>query len=418
MDEVGAVQNKKEAVGEQELKFKYLPAYAEYLLNNKLEDYVRHAVKNAIEMDIPILRFFKHLTEEQMLEMSMKSTADFFNVIINNNIKEYVRESVKRWAENQLPSISRDQVVAEDITMGTYLRKQGLMYFLPLYAPRTEDALEIVREIDRYHLETESASFHAFMDIQQEILTELNISLEHKNRELERINDELSSFTYIASHDLKEPLRKIKTFSNRVLENDYALLSEKGKDFFERILTSSSYMQKLIDDLLSYSHTTTYDEVFVPVDMNIVLEGIKITHKELIDEGHLIIESPILPIINGIPFQLQQLLENLANNSVKYSKPGTPAIIKISSTIEKIKKSEFRDGTYYKIIFEDYGIGFEQKYSNKIFEVFQRLHEKNEYPGTGIGLAICKKIVENHNGYISAIGKPDEGAIFTIYLPC
>jgi PAS domain S-box-containing protein len=251
-------------------------------------------------------------------------------------------------------------------------------------------------------------------------LAELNRSLEQKNKELERSNKELTSFSYVASHDLQEPLRKIKTFSDLIVKNNFDELSAEGKEFFDRIMTSSMRMQRLIHDLLSFSRIQTDTNPPQPTDLNVLLTDIKKMYKDPIQEKSLSITFDKLPVINAVPFQLQQLFENIIGNSVKYSKHE--GVILISIVSELVEGSELQGlgathKSYHKITVADNGIGFEQKHSERIFEVFQRLHAKTEYSGTGIGLAICKKIAENHSGFIKARGRLNEGAVFDIYLP-
>lgn len=251
-------------------------------------------------------------------------------------------------------------------------------------------------------------------------LADLNLSLEQKNIALERSNKELTSFSYVASHDLQEPLRKIKTFSNLIIEKEKNL-SQEGKDCFDRIIISAGRMQTLIEDLLSFSRTQIFENAFKPVDLNQVLDEVKALYYENINTGRLIFNIQTLPVIEGIAFQVQQLFENIISNSVKYSKPGQKIEINITCIIANgehlaVNSSE-KSKDYYKISISDNGIGFDQKYADKIFEIFQRLHGKNEYSGTGIGLSICKKIVENHKGFIKAKSELDKGSTFDIYLP-
>lgn len=251
-------------------------------------------------------------------------------------------------------------------------------------------------------------------------LADLNLSLEHKNIALERSNKELTSFSYVASHDLQEPLRKIKTFSHLILEKEKNL-SQEGKDCFDRIIISAGRMQTLIEDLLSFSRTQIFENAFKPVDLNQVLDEVKALYYETINTGRLIFNIQPLPVIEGIAFQVQQLFENIISNSVKYSKPDQKIEINITCIITScehlVVNSSEKSKDYYKISISDNGIGFDQKYAYKIFEIFQRLHGKNEYSGTGIGLSICKKIVENHKGFIKAKSELDKGSTFDIYLP-
>jgi len=256
-------------------------------------------------------------------------------------------------------------------------------------------------------------------DVTEDIVKK--IILREKNSDLERNNKELIEFNYAASHDLQEPLRKIQTFISRINDKEKDNLSDTGKEYLERIVVSASRMRVLIDDLLQYSRTNKTDASFEEVDLNETASTSIQELSQLIEETNATIEFTELPTIKGIPFQLRQLFINLINNSIKYKKPDQAPIITIS--YEKIKASDddqIDDNSnriYHKITFLDNGIGFHPDDSKKIFLLFNRLHAKDSYPGTGVGLAICKKIVKNHYGFICATGQPDEGAQIIIYLP-
>ncbi len=246
--------------------------------------------------------------------------------------------------------------------------------------------------------------------------------LEANNLELEKSNAELASFAYIASHDLQEPLRKIQTFTNRILDKDSDTLTDGTKDYFRRIVEASTRMKNLINDLLNYSRLNTTESVYVLTDLDEILQDVKDSLKELIEEKGVTIDSGPLPSLTVIPHQFMQLFSNLVMNAIKYSKPSKPPHISIVAN--KVEMHNFDapahlndNRKYWEIKVSDEGIGFEQEYAEKIFELFQRLHGKAEYEGTGIGLAICKRIVQNHGGYIRAIGRPGVGATFSIYLP-
>jgi len=225
----------------------------------------------------------------------------------------------------------------------------------------------------------------------------------------------------VASHDLKEPLRKIQIFAHRILEKVEKEFPSNTIDYFNKIITASSRMQSLIEDLLLFSQTTAGENKFEWIDLNIILEEVLSILSASIEEKNAQIESDALPVLKVIPFQLQQLLLNLISNAIKYSCSTVPPKIKIS--VQKIKGVALDhpevvvDKEYFKFSIEDNGIGFAEEHSEKIFELFQRLHNKDKYFGTGVGLAICKKIVHNHNGFILAKSKPQQGAVFSFYLP-
>ncbi|MDW8851901.1 PAS domain-containing protein [Flavobacterium sp. MMLR14_040] len=244
--------------------------------------------------------------------------------------------------------------------------------------------------------------------------------LERNNMELEKMNKELQSFTYISSHDLQEPLRKIQTFASQIMERESENLSDVGKDKFQRMQNAANRMQTLINDLLSYSRTNTQERIFEKTDISEIINEVKEDLKEELELKNAVVENTESCEINIIPFQFRQLIYNLVSNSLKFSKPDIQPVIKIKSKIHQVKSSEdnfTNEGSYCHISISDNGIGFDQQYNTKIFEVFQRLHGKEKYNGTGIGLAIVKKIVENHNGYITAKGEKDKGATFDIYIP-
>lgn len=256
-------------------------------------------------------------------------------------------------------------------------------------------------------------------DISDEI--ERYLELEERNLELERNNKELSEFNYVASHDLQEPLRKIQTFISRLEDKEADKFSNSGKQYLERIHVAATRMRLLIDDLLQFSRTNKPDKEFVKTNLNELLENAKQDVAETISEKQAIITNDELPSVSVIPFQMQQLFLNLLSNSLKYSKKNVSPVITIDYALVNSKNEAFLTKTikanYHKIRFTDNGIGFDQQYASQIFELFNRLHNKQEYSGTGVGLSICKKIAENHNGFIFAEGKLDVGAVFTLYLP-
>ena len=256
-------------------------------------------------------------------------------------------------------------------------------------------------------------------DVTDEVLT--NQAIEQRNRELEAKNKELQTFNYVASHDLQEPLRKIQTFISRLVDKDLNALSENGQQYLLKIQDSSERMRVLIDDLLKFSRANKSEQIFEQTDLNEVLENSKQELIQIMEEKKAAILNDELPNLNVIPFQMQQLFTNLISNSLKYSKEDVAPVITIKVSEVDASKEEAipvnEKTKYHKIIFNDNGIGFDAQYAEKIFLLFNRLHNKDKFSGTGIGLAICKKIVENHKGFIFADGELNVGATFTIYLP-
>jgi PAS domain S-box-containing protein len=254
---------------------------------------------------------------------------------------------------------------------------------------------------------------HDITNIMQanEKLTLVNVELEKSNRELEQ-------FAYVASHDLQEPLRKIQTFSE--LSEKNIQYPEILKRYLQKINSSASRMSELIKAVLNYSRLAISEKDFTAVDLNAILANIKTDLELLIEEKKATITATQLPVLWANPLQIHQLFLNLISNSLKFSErsPHVNISAKVVSSNE-VKKSIMpkQAGNYLELTFMDNGIGFEQEYAEQIFGIFQRLHSQSDYAGTGIGLALCKKIIENHGGLIAVESQPNKGTCFYIYFP-
>jgi light-regulated signal transduction histidine kinase (bacteriophytochrome) len=250
-------------------------------------------------------------------------------------------------------------------------------------------------------------------------------SQENKNRllndELKAANKELANLNWISTHDLKEPLRKIQIFASKVLDRENPDLSAQVKDSVERMRFAAEKMQLLIEDILTYSKTGNMEKVYESVDLNKILDTVLVEIAENIEEKKAVITFGDLPTLNIIPFQIHQLFVNLLTNALKFSKDQVTPIVNIEVEIvssEQVPKEKSPLASeFYEVSFQDNGIGFEKEYEHRIFDVFQRLHPTHKYPGTGIGLAICKKIMENHSGFITADSELGEGSRFSLYFP-
>lgn len=241
-----------------------------------------------------------------------------------------------------------------------------------------------------------------------------------KNHELEKINNELSSFAHIASHDLQEPLRKIQTFIDRVVYSDGDKLSSRSKDYIDKIQSASNRMRALIQDILLYSKTTNIESGLELTDLNQLLQEVITEFEVKIEQTGARIENKGLPTLPVIRFQFHQVFLNLISNALKFSKESsTPQIVFQCSIVRNTQLPGMHDSQdFYDITVSDNGIGFHAEHAEKIFEIFNRLHSKSQVEGTGIGLAICKKIIGGHHGRMTAEGKINEGSTFHIYLPC
>lgn len=260
-------------------------------------------------------------------------------------------------------------------------------------------------------------------DIQEQKTTSDLLEQRVKDRtwELELRNKELEQFTHVSHHDLQEPLRKILTFSDRLKQDSDNRLTDTSKYWLNRITEAARRMKAVLNDVLNFA-SLSKEEQFESVDLNEVLAAVKFDVELLIAEKGAMIYAEELPTITAISPQMHQLFYNLVNNALKYAKADEPPVINISCKTlpaSAIKRLPHLDPTrhYYEITVQDNGIGFDQENAQKIFEMFQRLHSKHEYEGTGIGLALCKKIVLGHDGQITAEGKPGQGATFKIFLP-
>lgn len=239
-----------------------------------------------------------------------------------------------------------------------------------------------------------------------------------KNEELEFRNHELQQFSWVVSHDLKEPIRKIEMFIKMIKER-YLTDDEKALDYVDRTVRAAQRMSKLITDLLDYSRLSS-DVAPEQTDINAVVDEVVTDLDYLVEEGNAIVIKKDLPKVTGVPSQLRQVFQNLLSNSLKFTKKDISPVIQITGEIiadKHIDASADANGTYCRITVTDNGIGFDEQYLDKIFIIFQSLNDRKKYEGTGIGLAIAKKIIEKHNGLISAKSTPGEGATFLIVLP-
>jgi len=249
-----------------------------------------------------------------------------------------------------------------------------------------------------------------------------NVELEQKNRELEWSNNELEQFAYVASHDLQEPLRKIRTYSGILYENMKSETAEGPLLTLQKIMNSAERMSTLIYDLLNFSRLIHPEKTFESIDLNRIIRNVVTDFELTIQQKKAGIHVETLPVIRATALQMNQLFYNLLNNSLKFSKENVAPVITItSSVLDRGEITKFKslnpELSYVDITVKDNGIGFDQQYAEQIFEVFKRLQNKNIYPGSGIGLALCRKILLNHQGDIYAEGRENEGAAFHIILP-
>ncbi|HUQ67814.1 MAG TPA: ATP-binding protein [Flavitalea sp.] len=271
-----------------------------------------------------------------------------------------------------------------------------------------------VRDIT-FEIEAEQALRKSAAELEQKVT--------ERTEELRTINEQLKQFTYAASHDLQEPLRKISFFLDRLIKNIGSGLSEDNGQIIARIQNTTERMRHLIEDLLSYSNTTQGTALFQELDLMTIAKEVLSDMEATIIEKNAQVQLQQLPQVKGDPRQMRQLFQNLISNALKYHKKGETPVVQISSSITKGERRDASDSVqrehtmFYEIQVKDNGIGFDPDDAERIFRLFQRLHGKAEYEGTGIGLAIVQKVVENHHGSIKAESEPEKGATFTVRLP-
>jgi PAS domain S-box-containing protein len=311
----------------------------------------------------------------------------------------FTEEDLKAGAPQKEEEMARDTGRAPDERW--HRRKDGSRFFVsgvmrPINNGHLTGYVKVMRDMTHEHLFTE----------------ELHRLVEERTKELQQSNSDLRQFAHVASHDLKEPVRKIQTFKNRLLDEYGEMLQGRARTYVEKIGTASDRMVSMIDGVLHYSKLGNIDETFEAVDLDEVIQSIETDLEVLIQEKQAVISKKNLATITASRILMYQLFYNLILNSLKFAKKDE--VSRIDVLCEKITEGG-RDVA--KIIVSDNGIGFEPEYQELIFKTFTRLHPADEYEGTGLGLALCKKIVDGHGGSISATGVLDQGAVFTIILP-
>jgi signal transduction histidine kinase len=286
----------------------------------------------------------------------------------------------------------------------------GLVCLVALLLARRSmrSSVEILEARDRLAgAHAQVSEINARLETSNAALAASNGELERRAQELVRSNSELDQFASIASHDLQEPLRKVRTFTERIGETEGERLSEQGLTYLRRANASAERMQQLIEDLLRYSRVATQGRAFGPVDLGQVTADVVEDLDETIAQSGAVINVGPMPVISADATQMRQLMQNLVSNAIKFRREGVSPQVDIAATPEE---------GWVQIVVRDNGIGFDPQYARRIFRVFERLHGRGAYPGTGIGLALCRKIAERHGGSVSADSVLGEGSTFTVTL--
>jgi PAS domain S-box-containing protein len=332
------------------------------------------------------------------LDTSLRGTEENFYRFVNPENIDLVKSSFKKTIETKTPF-----QIEFSITNGKGLHKRlhAENYIISDDAGQMKEYIGVIKDV------TESYYYKR--------------ALEQKITQLDKSNRNLQDFVYVASHDLQEPLRKISTFTERLNNKFETALGPEGSMFVKRIMSATKSMQTLLEDLLNFSSVSFDEKKFENVSIKKCINSVLTDLEVKIEETKTVVTCDNFPEVEVYPSQIKQLFINLIGNGIKFRKADTPAAIHI--THEKFNTEEYlhlplAKGTQYiKINISDNGIGFEQEFAERIFTIFQRLNGKSEYAGSGVGLAICKKIVDNHHGFICANSEIGKGAVFTILLP-
>jgi len=396
---------------------KTLKDFVIYVRKNRLKEYAGYYTKVIMGMDIPLLKLviekglMKDISEEAMKQRTMDSQEKFLLSLEDGTALENTKASLKMWEEDKMPGISRNDIIPADLILIYAAQKQAILHFLPDFTTDAKEAIAIVLDLENFYTLSQKEASQMLYKIQGETETKvrlLNTDLSKSMMELELANKELESFSYSVSHDLRAPLRAIRGYT-KILQSDYsASLDQDAKQMMNSVADNAERMSHLIDDLLTFARMGKKELNIANVNMTDVaksaLETIKLEQNNSMKAK--IIINELLPAVADNTL-MGSVFTNLISNAVKYSGKVANPVIEV--------KSYTKDGeNVYSV--KDNGVGFDMKYYDKLFGVFQRLHSMAEFDGTGIGLALVKRIVTRHGGRVWAESEPGKGATFFIAL--
>jgi signal transduction histidine kinase len=396
---------------------KTLKDFAIYLKDHRLKDYAVYYLNVIKGMDIPILKLViakglvKDFSDEHAIKMTMDSQAKFLTSLVDGTALANSKISLKMWEEDKMPGIGRNDIMPADLVLIYAAQKKAIFHLLPDYTTNSRESIAIVQELEDFYTETQNDASQLLFKIQKEtemLVKQLNDDLNRSLHELEQANKELESFSYSVSHDLRAPLRAIRGYT-KILQEDYtATLEEDAQKLMNSVASNAERMSHLIDDLLAFSRMGKKELNIGRVNMTEVakssLEMIKMSQSNPVKTQITINE--LLPTTADIAL-MGNVLTNLISNAIKYSSKNENAKVEIGS--------ERKNGENVYWV-KDNGVGFDMKYYDKLFGVFQRLHSVAEFDGTGVGLALVKRIVTRHGGRVWAEAEPGKGATFYIAL--
>lgn len=382
---------------------KELQKYSTYLRKNHLTQVAKENLRLAKTMDIPLMKLpvISSLTEDQLIEMGIANMNKFLISIEKNTAYKIAMEGLKNWGEDKLPGISKYDIQPSDIILVYAAQKKALLKFLPQYTDNAKKAVAVIDELENYYTSIKKEGVQMLYNIQQE----MEVLLKKNQEELRNSNKELEQFAYVASHDLQEPLRMVTSYVQLLAKRYHNQLDDDANDFISYAVDGSNRMRTLINSLLEYSRVNRIVP-FEEVDLNLILKDVLQDLKDQISENNAQIKINPLVTVYGDAVLLSQLFQNLIGNAIKFKSQKKP-LITISC------KDQNKE---YLFSVKDNGIGIKKEYKEKVFIIFQRLNSKEKYSGTGIGLSICKKIVERHHGNIWLESEMGKGTTFYFTL--
>ncbi|HTA82986.1 MAG TPA: ATP-binding protein, partial [Bacteroidia bacterium] len=366
--------------------------FLKFIQKNHIEEVARESLKDSREMNLPILKLFAHVPDEVLIPQSIKGINDFVDSLVDGTYLEKQMASLKLWEEDKLPGIKKEDIEPTDLVLIYVIQKKGYFKFIPLYTKDSQLAIDIVLEMEALHFASQNEGVNLLFKMRK-----------NAEAQLELANKELESFSYSVSHDLRAPLRAIHGYTKILLEDYSPSFDSEAQRMMNSVMRNTERMGQLIDDLLSFSRMGKKEMVITKVNMTDLARSSwnEINSTPQAAKVNLTVNN--LPPAMADRALMSQVLSNLISNAVKYSGKKDTPVIEVSST-EK-------DGELIYCV-KDNGVGFDMKYYDKLFGVFQRLHSNAEFEGTGIGLALVKRIITRHGGRIWAEGEPDKGAAF------
>ena len=387
---------------------KTLKTFANYLKKEKLQGFSEDSVRQMRVLNVPMLKHLPDISEEEMTLRSMPSQEKFLSSLEDDTALRKAGESLRLWEADKLPGISGHDIHPSDLVLLYAAQKRAMLKYLAEYTQDSREIICIISELEDYYTRVQDGAVQMLFKIQRDTETKLRESealLKAKTADLERSNQELEQFAYVASHDLQEPLRMVNSYVQLLSSRYKDKLDADANEFIHFAVDGSNRMRNLINSLLEFSRVNRI-KPFTWMEMDKVVEEVLIDLSSMISENGAIIHYGDLPQIYGDQVLIGQLFQNLIANAIKFRGIPEP---EITISCEKRK-----DDYFFAV--KDNGIGIKKEYAEKIFVIFRRLHGMERYPGTGIGLAICKKIVERHGGRIWVESEPGKGATFYFTL--